>query len=134
MFSLVLILLLTPPHAQAKSPDVNIYEQGADTEKTQSFSAKVRVVREISDETEVFFEGDKAKGAYTLPHGGNHATMLKALEASKKANGPSVSVTADADKRIKSVELKQQSEGYVPPADSKQAWDIEKAAASVQKK
>jgi hypothetical protein len=67
--------------------------------------------------------------------------MLKALEESKKANGPAVTVTADEDKRIKTVELKGGSAGsagstgtYKFPDDPNKKWDIDAALESSKKK
>lgn len=79
----------------------NIYEK---TKDEKSFSAKVRVVREVSEDVEVFFDSDKAKGAYTLPKSmSGYAAALKALEDSKKT-GIAVTVTADDDNRIHAVQ------------------------------
>ncbi|MNK93291.1 hypothetical protein D3C87_1134430 [compost metagenome] len=135
MLSLVLVLLLVPnAEAQNKARSTDIYEQEADESTTKSVTGKVRVVREVSDEVEVFFEGDKITGAYTLPRGlQNYGTMLKALEASKKANGPAVTITADEDKRIKTVELKAAS-GYQTPTDPNKKIDIDAVLESVKKK
>lgn len=84
--------------------DANIFEKDKPKEDgVKSFTAKVRVVREISDDLEVFFDSDKAKGAYTLPKGmQGYGAALQALEASKKT-GAAVTVTADDDKRIQEV-------------------------------
>ncbi|WII73668.1 hypothetical protein QJS83_07245 [Bdellovibrio sp. 22V] len=126
MLSFIMVLFLMGD-AQAQSKlNTNLYEQEPERDKTKSFAAKVRVVREISDEVEVFFEGDKAKGAYTLPRSAQHyGKMLKDLEKSKKAGGPSVKVTADEDKRIKSVEINESGDTRVP-ADPNKPWDFGK--------
>ena len=90
--------------AQKSAGKTQIFEQEATQEKTTSFTAKVRVVRDIADDVEVFFDSDKARGAYTLPrNAANYAAMFEALEKSKSPKGLPVSVTADEDKRIKSV-------------------------------
>lgn len=135
MLSLILVLFLVPnAEAQNKGRSTDIYEQDASESTTKSVTGKVRVVREVSDEVEVFFEGDKISGAYTLPRGlQNYGTMLKALEDSKKANGPAVTITADEDKRIKTVELKASS-GYQTPADPNKKIDIDAALESIKKK
>ena len=147
MLSFILMFFLaTDAQAQKKTvPSTDIYEQESSESTAKSVTGKVRVVREVSDEVEVFFEGDKIKGAYTLPRGIEHyGTMLKALEESKKANGPSVTVTADEDKRIKTVELKAAAataSGSASsgadikfPTDPNQKWDIEGALDSIKKK
>lgn len=123
-----MILFLTgDAQAQSKKINTSIYEQEAESEKSESFSAKVRVVREISEEVEVFFDGDKAKGAYTLPRSlSQYGATLKLLEKSRKPGGPPVSITADGEKRIKSVEAAQGGKGgdFQPPADPNQKWDF----------
>lgn len=113
MLSLILVFLMADPaHAQSKvqKRSTNIYEADQTEEKVDSFTAKVRVVRDISEEVEVFFESDNARGAYTLPRKiKSYATVLKVLQESEKPGGPQVSVTADSEKRIQSVE---KSAGY----------------------
>lgn len=82
--------------------DANIFEKEKDAKLT-SFSAKVRVIRDVDEDPEVFFDSDKAKGAYTLPRSlHNYAAALAALEASKKS-GAAVTVIADSEKRIAEV-------------------------------
>lgn len=127
MLSFILLLALSSDaQAQGKKTNTSIYEQEAEEPKSESFSAKVRVVREVSDEVEVFFEGDTAKGAYTLPRSLQHyGSYLKTLEKSRKPGGPTVSVTADEDKRIKTVEANKAG-GFQPPADPNQKWDFGK--------
>lgn len=101
--------------------------QEEDAEKTKSFTAKVRVVRDDTDGMEVFFVSDKAKGAYTLLSSAEHyGKMLKDLEASKKPTGPQVTVTVDSEKRIKSVEINKNKSGYQIPSDPNQKWDFGK--------
>lgn len=144
MLSLILVhLLVFAPNAEAqkKGHSTDIYEQDGAENTTKSVTGKIRVVREVSDEVEVFFEGDKIPGAYTLPRGLQHyGTMLKALEDSKKANGPAVTITADEDKRIKTVELKGAASSgssagdYKFPTDPNKKWDIDAALESIKKK
>ncbi|WP_374074088.1 hypothetical protein [Bdellovibrio bacteriovorus] len=132
MLSFIMILFLAGD-AQAQTPDTpskkintSLYEQEPEPEKekTKSFSAKVKVVREESDGVEVFFEGEKNKGAYMLMRSTEHyAKMLKDLEASRKPKGTAVSVTVDADKRIKTVE---KSKAPQQPTDPNQPWDFGK--------
>lgn len=120
--------------AQKKSKpgyNTNLYEADPGEDNSKSFSAKVRVVRDISDDIDVFFESDKAKGAYSLPrHSKNFSTMLKSLETSKKPNGPMVTVTVDADKNITSVQLgavpKEGERTFVVPSDPNKKWDFGK--------
>lgn len=98
---------------QAKPLSTSLYEN--EGEKIQSFTSKVRVVREISEEVEVFFESNEAKGAYILPKSiKSFGTVLKTLQQSQKRDGSAVSVTVDAEtKVIKSVEKgSEKSEKY----------------------
>ena len=96
----LLAALILPSFAFAL--DANIFEKEKDTKLT-SFSAKVRVVRDVDTDVEVFFDSDKAKGGYTLPRTlHNYAAALAALEASKKSGAP-VTVIADSEKRIAEV-------------------------------
>lgn len=110
----------------------NTYDSEAESEneKTKSFTAKVRVVRDDSDGMEVFFEGEKAKGAYFLPQSVKHyGKMLKDLETSKKPHGAAVAITVDSEKRIKSVELQKGGSnvnGFKVPSDPNQKWDFGK--------
>ena len=133
MLSVILALsLFQPAHAEGstapkKKANTSIYESEEAKDEGKSFSAKVRIVRDLSDDPEVFFEGEQVQGAYTLVHGSkNYAAMLKALEASQKAGGPAVSVSVDAEKRIKSVEINKGHGGFVPPSDPNKAWDFGK--------
>lgn len=117
--------------AKSKS---NIFEADTEKDERKHFSAKVRVVRDIADDVDVFFEGTSTTGAYTLSRGKKDFTvMLKALEASKAPKGPSVSVTADSDKNILTVELDKRPKNeandmstFVPPTDPLQKWDFGK--------
>ena len=122
MFSLILVFLMADPaHAQSKvqKRSTNIYEAESTPDKSESFTAKVRVVRDISDDVEVFFESESARGAYTLPRKiKSYATVYKTLQDSEKPGGPQVSVTADSEKRIQSVEKSSKS-GY----QKKSQWD-----------
>lgn len=129
MLSFIMILFLAGD-AQAQTPapskkiNTNLFEAEPEKEKSSSFSAKVKVVREESDGVEVFFEGDKNKGAYTLLRSTEHyAKMLKDLEASRKPTGTPVKVTADGDKRIKTVEKGKVTEGS---GDPNKPWDFGK--------
>ncbi|WP_413293309.1 hypothetical protein ACLSU7_18160 [Bdellovibrio sp. HCB185ZH] len=115
MLSLLLLFSLANPsfaQSKIKKPNTHIYEAEPSEEKPKSFSAKVRVVRDISDEVEVFFDSDEARGAYTLPRKiSGYATVLKTLQDSEKPGGPPVAVTADSEKRILSVEKGASSSG-----------------------
>lgn len=120
----LLFVLFMSHDATAKEPvksKTQLYEQEETVEKSKSFTSKVRVVRDISDDVEVFFESDEAKGAYTLPRNAqNYGTMFKNLEKSKGPKGPPVSVTADSEKRIQSVEIN----AATPEQDPNKAWEF----------
>lgn len=91
-----------------------------DEDSGESFSAKVKIVREVQEETEVFFESDKVKGVYILPNNAKNFSIMKnKLHESLKAGGPSVKINTDAEKRIQSVEIEQNR----APASQKIDWD-----------
>ncbi len=71
---IVTLSLMGDAHAQGKKLNTNLYEQETppEKEKGESFSAKVKVVRDDGDGSRVFFDGDKAKGAYSLQRGTEH--------------------------------------------------------------
>ncbi len=104
---IILALLLTqpteaqPPKAKSKL-NTQIFEAESDQ---QSFSGKVRIIRDIATETEVFFEDKKNSGPFVLPETLPSYGLYKArLEKSRKPGGPLVKVVIDND-RIKSVEI-----------------------------
>lgn len=121
MKTALLCLLLLGSFAHAKKPGLStsIYEK--DEKKAQSFSAKVRVVRDISDEVEVFFDSEKARGAYYLPK--NLAGTIPDLQESQKASGPQVSITADADNRILSVQKHSAPSEAASKAEMQKKYD-----------
>lgn len=128
-FIAVLYLMGNNAQAQTKLVSENTYESEAEAEpeRVKNFTAKVRVIREDSDGMEVFFESETAKGAYLLPRTLEHyAKMLNDLEKSRKPKGPPVSVTANSEKRIKSVEIKKGGDG-----SSEQKIDIKKLIDSL---
>ncbi len=125
--SLFFVLATKAQETHSTSSRTNLYEQEAAKDESKTFTAKVRIVRDISDDLEVFFEGEVAKGAYTLPRQTKgYAAILKTLEASKKAEGQSVTVTADKEKNIISVEASKSKPGFVPPSDPNKKWDFGK--------
>lgn len=112
--ALYLTVLATSHSAFSQSKKSKTSTQVYEKESTEeSFTAKVSVVREIQEETEVFFEGPK-KGPYVLPDGPSHGLFMERLEKSKKSSGPQVKVTIDND-RIQSVDIleKKEAEGAV---------------------
>lgn len=127
MLSLIMTLFLMTGDAQAQTKKLNtdLYEKEPEKEKGESFSAKVKVIRDDGDGMEVFFEGEKNKGAYTLPRSAEHyAKMLKDLEDSRKPTGTPVSVSVGAEKRIKSVEKPKANSPI--PSDPNKPWDYGK--------
>lgn len=80
----------------------------------QSFSGKVRIVRDSTSDTEVFFEEKKHNGPYILSENLPSYGLFKArLEKSKKTGGPMVKVQIDND-HIKSVEIEESKERPTP--------------------
>lgn len=77
---------------------------------TTSISGKVKAVREIQEETEVFIETKGNSGPYVLPQNiKNRANLIKILNKSQKPGGPSVTISIDEQDRIKSVEENESS-------------------------
>lgn len=100
--------LVLPAHADdAKKKksrlNTNLYEQEA---SNASISGKVKAVREIQGDTEVFIDNPKGNsGPYVLPTNiANRARLLKALHNSQKPGGGTVTISIDSQDRIKSVE------------------------------
>ncbi|MEK6773250.1 MAG: hypothetical protein AABY64_04870 [Bdellovibrionota bacterium] len=106
-------LTLAQPSKAKSKPKLNTQVFETDTDD-QSFSAKVKIVRDINSETEVFFEDKKHPGPYILSETLPSYGLFKArLEKSKKATGPLVKVMLDND-RIKSVEIDENSQPSSP--------------------
>lgn len=110
LLPLFLVTALGSVSAFAQGPKKNtkskLNTQIFEAESDQlSFSGKVRIVRDIATETEVFFEDKKNPGPFLLPDSLPSYGLYKArLEKSKKSGGPFVKVVIDND-RIKSVEI-----------------------------
>lgn len=82
--------------------NTNLYEQD---NKDTSAGGKVKVVREVQGDTEVFLEGNGNTGPFTLPENiKNRANLIKILKNSQKPGGGSVTLSIDDQQRIKSVE------------------------------
>ncbi len=93
--------------AQKSKLNTNLYEK---QESENSISGKVKTVREIQEETEVFIETKGNSGPYVLPQGlKNRAKILKSLQKSQKPGGPAVTISIDDQQRIKSVEESESS-------------------------
>lgn len=93
--------------AKSKKLNTNLYEQDSGS----SVSGKVKAVREIQEETEVFLDAKSGGGGpYVLPQGvKNRAAILKTLTRSQKPGGPSVKLEIDDQQRIKGVEELEES-------------------------
>jgi hypothetical protein len=104
--------------ASKKNPKANtqLFEQEGDTHVT----GKVKVVREIQEETEIFLDNAKgSSGPFVLPvNVKNRAGLLKILLKSQKTGGPSVTLDVDDQQRIKSVEESAAS------SSSKPNWEL----------
>lgn len=82
--------------------NTNLYEQ---ENKDSSVSGKVKVVREVQGDTEVFLETSGNSGPFTLPENiKNRAGLIKILKDSQKTGGHPVTLSIDEQQRIKSVE------------------------------
>jgi hypothetical protein len=108
--SALALLLATPAFAEGPTPtkqksklNTNLYEQDS---KDSTVSGKVKAVREVQGDTEVFLDNPKGNsGPYTLPENiKDRANLLKILQASQKPGGGSVTMSIDDQQRIKSVE------------------------------
>lgn len=88
--------------------NTNLFEK---ENSATSVSGKVKAVREIQEETEVFIDNSKGNsGPYILPQNiKNRATLIKILNKSQKPGGPSVTISIDDQDRIKSVEENESS-------------------------
>ncbi len=94
---------------QANASSSSVYESDLDDsiseENTQSFSAKVRIIREEDSGVDVIFADDTHPGAYSLASSiDKYGVYLRILEASRKPAGPPVVISADKEKRIQSVD------------------------------
>lgn len=132
MLSIIMTLILTfilpgPAQAQSNKLSTKLYESEPEV-KTEKFTSKVKVIRDDGDGVEVFFISEKQKGAYVLSRSAaNYAEILKVLENSRKPKGPPVSVTANGEKHIKSVEKAAAPEGgFKIPDDPNEKWDFGK--------
>lgn len=133
MLSFIMVLLLAGNvQAQNYKNSTTLYEPEAEPEaeeKTETFSAKVRVIRDAGESMDVFFISDKQKGAYSLSRSSpQFAAALKALEDSRKPKGGPLSITAKKDKTILKVEPPSQQSGFQVPSDPNEKWDFGKIA------
>lgn len=106
-------------HAQnsKKAPlNTKVFEQES---KETSITGKVKAVRIVQEETEVFIDNPKGNsGPYVLPQNfTNRAGALKTLQKSQKPGGPSVTISIDDQQRIKSVEESESSNKTSPTED-----------------
>jgi len=110
---LVISLLLAGPLTLTQSSaaetkkktkiNTQLFEQEGEA---TSVSGKVKVVREIQEETEVFIDNPKgSSGPFVLPANiANRAGLLKILNKSQKPGGPPVVLSVDGQQRITNVE------------------------------
>lgn len=92
-----------PQDTKKAKLNTNLYEQDSGE---QSISGKVKAVREVQGDTEVFIDNPKGNsGPFTLPENiKDRAKLLKSLQNSQKPSGHSVTISIDSQDRIKSVE------------------------------
>lgn len=110
---LIPLIFMTPslsPAQNSKKGKLNtqLFEKD---DQEPLISGKVKVVREVQGETEVFIENPKgSSGPYVLPQSiKNRASVLKILNNSKKPGGPPVTISIDDNQQIKSVEESETS-------------------------
>ncbi|MGZ3745011.1 MAG: hypothetical protein ACXWRE_07000 [Pseudobdellovibrionaceae bacterium] len=110
IFFIIFALSLCLPRfsvAQKSKLNTSLYEK---SESETSISGKVKAIREVQEETEVFIETKGNGGPFVLPQGiSGRAKMLKSLQKSQKPGGPSVTLSIDDQQRIKSVEESENS-------------------------
>lgn len=108
--TLLLILPSLSPAQTAKKGQLNTNLFEKESSET-SVSGKVKAVREVQEETEVFIDNPKGNsGPYVLPQNiKNRAAVLKILNNSQKPGGRSVTISIDDQQHIKSVEESQTS-------------------------
>jgi hypothetical protein len=89
----------------AKKSKINteLFDQDAEA---GTASGKVKAIREVQEETEVFIDNPKgSSGPYVLPTNfKNRAGAMKILNKSQKPGGPPVTLTYDGQQKIRSVE------------------------------
>ncbi len=99
-------LIPLPTFSQNNKNKSKLNTQVFEAEGEQNtFSGKVRILRDNTEDTEVFFENKKHPGPYILSEKLPSYGLFKArLQKSKKSGGPAVKVTVDND-HIKSVDI-----------------------------
>ena len=100
------VLVSTPALSAGKKKSkasTQLFEQ--ETEGS-SVSGKVKVVREIQEETEVFIDNPQgSSGPFVLPAAiKDRAKLMKILNSSQKHGGDTVVINIDAQQRITGVE------------------------------
>ncbi|MBC7370954.1 MAG: hypothetical protein H7326_05275 [Bdellovibrionaceae bacterium] len=118
-FIFVTSLFVTEPSLAVDKLADKLADKSADKKKSKistqlfehdgeatSVSGKVKVVREIQEETEVFVDNPKgSSGPFILPANiKDRARLIKLLNASQKPGGPPVELGIDAQQRITHVE------------------------------
>lgn len=126
-YLIMILLMISSAAAQTKKMNTQLFEPESEN-KTESFTAKVKLIREDNDGMEVFFMSEKQKGGYTLLRSNaNYAAFLRELEKSKEPQGPPVSVQADSEKHITHVEkITESKDSFKVPDDPNQKWDFGK--------
>lgn len=98
---LLLLIILSSPltHAQKSKQKSKLNTQVFESEgQANTFTGKVRIIRDNTSETEVFFEDKKNPGPYTLSDKiPSYGLFKERLQKSKKTGGPKVKVNIDND-------------------------------------
>lgn len=99
--NIVLLALATSVFAtHARALDTKLYE--SEEVKTETFSAKVKSVREAEDGVDVTFESNVGTGFYSLSRRKikNYDNIYANIEKSKRPKGSLLKVTAEKDDKI----------------------------------
>ncbi|WP_413290745.1 hypothetical protein [Bdellovibrio sp. HCB337] len=112
-FFIATVLALTLPMISAAQStkkgklSTDLYEKD---KSESSISGKVKAVREVQEETEVFIDTKGNSGPYLLPQNiKNRAKLIQILNKSQKPGGPTVTISIDEQDHIKSVEENESS-------------------------
>ncbi len=111
--------------SSALAGKTSIYE--AEEVKVQTFSAKVKSVRDAGDDgVDITFESDVATGYYSLSPKKikNYNEIHQYVEKSRKSNGPILKVSAEKDEKIiRSVSIVEKAEKAAGPVDLNKSVD-----------
>jgi hypothetical protein len=124
-FVLLLAFAVMGASSPKKSTSKKINTQLYESEAEGTISGKVKVLRVIQEETEVFLDVSKGGGGpYVLPlNMKNRASALKSLQKSQAAGGPTVTLTVDDQQRITGVQ-ENESSSSAPGGKPGEKWEL----------